>query len=125
MNNEIFQNVFDLIQPLLPNNWKKMMLFVGYTAGSYTMKYYTSNEKGEFIDCFSQKGINKSQLIKLFMNIDKVLSAERKKLDDKNRWTVLTMSVACDGAMKTEFDYADISENAIAYEQNWKEKYIK
>ena len=26
--------------------------------------------------------------------------------------------------MKTEFDYSDISENAIAYEQNWKTKYI-
>lgn len=124
MNNEIFQNVFDLIQPLLPNNWKSMILFVGYTAGSYTMKYYSSNESGEFTDCFSQKGINKTQLIKLFMRIDKVLSAERKKLDDKNRWTVLTMSATCDGAMRTEFDYADISENAIAYEQSWKEKHI-
>lgn len=125
MNNEIFQNIFDILQPAFPNKWKKMVLFVGYTAGSYTMKYYTADDKGEYTDCFSQKGVNKAQLIKLFMNIDKVVAPERKKLDDKNKWTVLTMSVTNDGSMKTEFDYADISENAIAYEQKWKEKYIK
>lgn len=125
MNNEVFQNIFDLIQPLLPNKWSKMILFAGYTAGSYTMKYYTADEKGEYTDCFSQSGVNKTQLIKLFMSLDKVLCGERKKLDDKNRWTVLTMTVSNDGTMKTEFDYSDISENAIAYEQAWKEKYIK
>jgi hypothetical protein len=59
------------------------------------------------------------------MDINKVLSAERKTLDDKNKWTVMTMIVDADGNMKTEFDYTDISENAIAYERNWKEKYIK
>lgn len=125
MNNEIFQNIFDIIQPTLPNSWKKMVLFVGYTAGSYTMKYYTADEKGEYIDCFSQKEINKVQLIKLFMRIDRVVGPERKKLDEQNKWSVLTMTVTNDGNMKTEFDYADISENVIAYERNWKEKYIK
>lgn len=59
------------------------------------------------------------------MSIDKVVASERQKLDDKNKWTVLTMSVTNDGSMKTELDYTDISENAIAYEQKWKEKYIK
>lgn len=125
MNNEIFQNIFDIIQPTLPNSWKKMVLFVGYTAGSYTMKYYTADEKGEYTDCFSQKEINKVQLIKLFMRIDRVVGPERKKLDEQNKWSVLTMTVTNDGNMKTEFDYADISENVIAYERSWKEKYIK
>lgn len=125
MNNEIFQNIFDIVQPLLPDSWNKMVLFVGYTAGSYTMKYYTADVKGEYTDCFSQEGINKAQLIKLFMNIDKVVGPERKKLDERNKWTVLTMTVTNDGKMTTEYDYSDISENAIAYEQKWKEKYIK
>ena len=125
MNNEIFQNIFDIIQPTLPNSWKKMVLFVGYTAGSYNMKYYTADEKGEYTDCFSQKEINKVQLIKLFMRIDRVVGPERKKLDEQNKWSVLTMTVTNDGNMKTEFDYADISENVIAYERSWKEKYIK
>lgn len=125
MDKEIFQEVFDKLIPILPMGWKKLVLYVGYTSGSYTMKYYTSDAKGTYTDCFSQSGTNKTQLIKLFMSIDNILQVERTKLDAKNKWTVLTMVVETDGSMKTEFDYADISENAIAYEQSWKRKYIK
>ena len=59
------------------------------------------------------------------MSIDKIVGADRRKLDEKNQWTVMTMIVSEDGIMTTDFDYSDISENAIAYEKNWKEKYIK
>jgi hypothetical protein len=125
MDSEIFQKIIDKLIPLLPNEWEKLIFFVGYTSGSYTMKYYTSDGKGIYTDCFSQSGVNRMQLIKAFMSIDEILQAERSKLDDKNKWTVLTMMVGSDGSMKTEVDYVDISENAIAYEQSWKRKYIK
>lgn len=125
MNNEIFQNVFDIISPVLPKGWKKMILYVGYTVGSYSMKYYTTDGKNAYTDCFSQKSVNKAQLIRLFIDIDKVLSAERKTLDDMHRWSVMTMIVDSAGGMKTEFDYTDISENSITYEKNWEEKYVK
>ena len=59
------------------------------------------------------------------MAIDKELSAERKTLDEKNRWNVLSLIVEADGRMKAEYDYVDISENSIEYEQMWKEKYLK
>lgn len=125
MDNNVFQNIFDILHPVLPKGWKKMVLYVGYTTGSYTMKYYTSDDKGVYTDCFSQQGVNKAQLIKLFMNIDKVVGTERKRLDEKSKWSVMTMIVCSDGTMKTEFDYSDIGDNAISYEQSWKEKYIK
>ena len=125
MNNAIFKKIFDMLQPVLPKEWKKLVLYVAYTAGSYTMKYYTSDTNGVYTDCFRQKNINKTQLINLFMHIDKVVESERKKLDDKNKWSVMTMIVDIDGGMKSEFEYEDISENAIAYEQSLKEKYIK
>lgn len=125
MNDEIFQKVFDELQPVLPNDWKKLILFVGYTVGSYTMKLYTSDENNIFTDCFSQKESNKARLIKLFMNIDKILETERKIFDDKDKWTVMTMIVDANGNMKTEFDYVDLGENAIAYEQSWKKRNLR
>lgn len=124
MDNKVFQEVFDMLQPFLPSDWKKMVLFIGYTTGSYSMKFYTCNSVGKYIDCFSQGGVSKAKLIQLFMAIDKRLAKDRKELDDKNKWSVMTMIVNSDGSMKTEFDYADISENFIAYEQKWKEKYL-
>lgn len=37
----------------------------------------------------------------------------------------MTMIVTSDGNLKVEFDYTDISENSIEYEQKWKKKYIR
>lgn len=34
------------------------------------------------------------------------------------------MTVESDGRMKTEFDYGDHSEDLIAYEAEWKKKYL-
>lgn len=124
MDNKVFQEVFEMIQPFLPKVWEKMILFVGYTVGSYSMKFYTYNSQSEYIDCFSQEGASKAKLIPLFRSIDRRLSKERKALDDKDKWSIMTMIVNSDGSMKTEFDYSDISENFIAYEQKWKEKYL-
>ena len=123
MSNDVLQKIFDTIEPVLPEDWKKMILFIGYTAGSYTMKYYTSDNTGKYTDCFSLEGVNRSQLTKVFMGINKILKTERDKLDEKNKWSVMTMIVSSDGKMRAEFDYSDISENAIAYERKWKEKY--
>ncbi len=123
MDNKIFQEVFNILQSVLPQKWEKVCFFAGYTKGSYTMKYYTYNN-GTYVDCFSQKEISRTQLIKGFMSIDKVLSTERKELDEEHRWSVMTMIVSADGSMKSEFDYDDISENAIQYERDWERKYL-
>ena len=124
MDNKVFQDIFDILQPVLPKEWKKFLLFIGYTEGSYTMKYYICNDSGVYIDCFSQKEVSRAQLIRIFMNIDKIVSPQRKELDEKSRWTVMTMIVSADGSMKSEFDYDDISENAIQYERDWERKYL-
>ncbi|GMO02926.1 hypothetical protein LSA36186_11750 [Lachnoanaerobaculum sp. JCM 36186] len=123
MDNKIFQEVFDILQSVLPTKWERVCFFAGYTEGSYTMKYYTYYN-GMYVDCFSQEEISRTQLIKLFMSIDKLLSPERKKLDEEHRWTVMTMIVGADGSMKSEFDYKDISEIAIQYEREWESKYL-
>lgn len=125
MKNEIFQKVVDVLQPVLPAGWKKMILYVAYTEGSYSMKYYTSDQSGIYTDCFSQESASKAELISVFMRIDKILAPERKLLDNNHKWSVMTMIVEANGNMKTEFAYDDISENTIAYEKKWKERYMK
>lgn len=123
MENNIFQNVFDLIQDYLPDGWNKTVLFVGYTTGSYTMKFYTKINS-DYIDCFRFEGVAKTDLIKTFMKIDTLLKAERNRLPEKDKWTIFTMSVDSTGAMKTFFDYEDHSEDMIAFEKEWEKKYL-
>jgi hypothetical protein len=124
MNNKVFQDIFDRIQDYLPVGWKRMIFFAGYTEGSYSMKFYSQDEKGEYLDCFNMQGITKGQLVKLFMDIDKVLSKERIDLDDKQKWSFFTMIVEVNGAMKAEFDYEDHTNDMISYEKQWREKYL-
>lgn len=123
MDENIFQNVWDKLQDVLPEEWKKVIFYAGYMTGSYSMKFYTYFDDGSYKDCFSLPNVEQMQLISLFMDIDKILSKERKALGNE-KWTVFTMVVDDKGNMKTDFDYTDISENAIAYEREWKKKYL-
>lgn len=119
-----FQSVFDSLQPVLPATWNKVVFYAGYTAGSYSMKYYVDLGNGQFMDCFNLPGANKGQIVKAFLSINRALSSNRKSLNGNNVWTVFTMIVDAHGNMKTEFDYTDMSENTIAYEKAWKKKYL-
>lgn len=124
MNNSVYQEIFDVLQSVLPSNWNKVLLFIGYTDGSYTMKYFVQDICGDYIDCFKQDGISRIQLIKLFMHIDEIIAPQRNAMDKNSRWTVMTMKVDAEGNMNAEFDYTDISDNTIQYEMEWESKYL-
>ena len=124
MEKSIFQTVFDKLIDFLPKGWKNVIFFAGYTNGSYTMKFYTKNNNKEYMDCFNMPGVSKASLIKLFMEIDKTLSAQRNDLGSDKAWTVFTMRVDSDGNMKTDYDYNDHSEDMVAYEEEWANKYL-
>ena len=124
MDDILFQEIFNEVEPVLPDGWQKFALYIGYALGRYSMKYYTAGADGVYTDCFKQ-GISKAQLIKIFMNIDRRIEPVRNALDGKDKWTVMTMLVTSDGHMRAEFDYMDISENMISYEREWGKKYLK
>lgn len=118
----MFQDIFDKLQDVMPKGWKRVAFLACYTNGSYSMKYYVDNGQSGYVDCFTLYSNNTTALIKLFMSIDKIISAERNALDENERWSVISMVVDYTGNMKTEFDYADINENTISYEDEWKQK---
>ena len=124
MNDKIFQDVFDLVYPVLPQDWEKAALFAEYTEGSFSIKFYCK-KNGTYIDCFNMNTISRADLTQLFWKIHKILSKERASLDDKNRWTVFTMMVEADGKMRADFDYEDHSEDMISFEREWEKKYLQ
>lgn len=124
MNEKLFQDIFDKLQEVLPEGWSRIAFYAGYTKGSYSMKYYVDDGCGEYIDCFSLNSVNKAKNIHLFVSIDKIISQARGKLDEKNKWNVLSMFINSNGKINANFDYTDISENSIEYEQEWKKRYL-
>ena len=124
MNEKLFQIIFDKLQEVVPVKWYKIVFYAGYTKGSYSMKYYVDMGNGKYIDCFSLDGISNMQLMKLFVSIDKEIAEVRTKLDELEKWNVLTMIIDSKGSFKTDFDYNDISDNSISYEKDWKKRYL-
>ncbi len=117
--------MFDKLQDFLPKAWKEVIFYANYTSGSYSMKFYTNAGNNKYIDCFSLPEINRVQLIKAFMNIDKELSSERNSLSDNDKWNTFTMIVDSQGHMKTDFDYVSTEESTIEYEREWEKKYLR
>lgn len=124
MNNEMFQDMFDKLQDGIPESWDKVILYVAYFEGSYTMKYFVRENKGEYVDCYNLEGMSNSKLIKLFMALDKIIAPEREALGEK-KWSVMTLVVDSEGNFNTDFDYKDISADSLTYEEKWEKKYLK
>lgn len=125
MNELLFQNIFDKLQTALPSDWVNTVFYASYSEGSYSMKYFVDFGDGKYVDCFTINNNTNMQLAKLFVEIDKEISLVRETLDSKNKWNVITLKVGKDGEFKAYFDYDDISEKMVTYEQLWKEKYLK
>lgn len=124
MNEELFQSIFEQLQGILPDEWKKVIFYAGYSEGSYNMKFYVDIGDGNYKDCFELETISKMQLVKLFMSIDKIITEIRNNLEKEKRWTVLTMVVDADGNFKADYDYVNLNEVFVSYEQEWKKRYL-
>jgi len=120
-----YQKIVDVLQEILPPKWKKVIFYAAYTTnGSYVMKYYIDLGDGTYTDCYTLEQFSRSQLVKAFMSIDKLIATVRNDLNEKDKWSVITIMLDENGTFKTNFDYANIDESTIEYQKKWKKKYI-
>ncbi len=124
MKNELYQQIFNELQKVLPKEWSSVVFYAEYSSGSYSMKYYVKNGTGKFTDCYKLSGLSKAQIVKTFIDLDKIITPVRKELPEKDKWSIMTMILDSKGEFKVEFDYTDISENSIIYKREWEKKYI-
>lgn len=124
MDNGIFQSIYEKLIPVLPQNWKTIVFRADYTKGSYSMKFYVDFGGGTYIECYNLANISRSALIKAFMDVNAIISTERRKLQDKDLWSVMTVIMGAEGSFRGEFDYRVIDENMISYQDEWEKKYI-
>ena len=120
-----YQNIFNTLQGVLPDDWHKVVFYPQYGENSYSMKYFVDSGDGVYTECFKLKGISKKDIIKAFAVIDSQIMPVRKELSKKDTWSVMTLIVDDEGNFKADYEYEDISEDSIGYYQRWKEKYLK
>lgn len=124
MDTEMYQNILDSLQEVLPENWEKLVFYSNYFQGSYSMKYYVKGNDGKYVDCFSMHGVSKEDLMNLFREIDKIIMPVRTKLREKDKWSVLTLTLDKDGRFHAEYDFTDFPEGTITYERGWEKIYL-
>lgn len=123
MDEKYLQEIFSVLEGVLPLKWNNVAFYASYSTGSYSMKYFVDCGQG-YIDCFSLAEVKRTQVIRAFLSIDKIISAKRNSLDEKNRWNLIGIFVDSAGKINVEFDYSNINENYIEYEQDWKAKHL-
>lgn len=118
-----YQDIFDTLQEVLPDDWRKVVFYAEYGENSYSMKYFVDTGNGEYTDCFKLKDISKQDIIKAFAVIDSKIMPVRRELSKKDTWSVMTIVIDDKGNFKADYEYS--SEGLTEHYEKWKEKYLK
>lgn len=126
MTESIFQIIYNIIEPTLPNNWERVVLFSAFTPGSSETKYFVKkyNEEG-YLDCFALME-DGQDIFPVLFEIYTAISKEREtNINDNQKWTVMIITIEADGNFESVFDYSDDYKNNEAYKDQWAKKYLK
>lgn len=122
MESKVFDKVLEELLNVVPAGWKKIAFYAEYESGSYSMKYYVDMGDGKYKDCFDIAP--EKDIIKTFLKIDRIFSEERKKIAEKELWTVVSIFFSAEGKVKALYDYQNVQDNSIEYFEKWKKKHL-
>lgn len=117
----VYQNIYEELSRYLMPGWKKLVVYLEYGNASYSFSFFIQNSN-EYVKCYNLPNVSDEELVKSFSKIDKIVSTERKKVDET--WSNMTMVVDNTGSMHTDFDYTDLSQGNYQYKKDWKKKYL-
>ena len=123
MDNKIFQLIFDELSKFLPNDWKKLVVYLEHGEDSYSYSFYVMTNK-EYVKCFNLENVSEESIMKSFSKIEKAVSKERSHLSSEHKWSNMTMLVEATGKMKSFYDYTDLSKGTYAYKKEWKKRFL-
>ena len=89
MNTIPVQKIYEILAPLLPDNWQEFVLYMRYEEESFVMKYYVQMGDGKYVECFKLKDIKRKEIFDAFMDIDDLIDPIRRKLKEKDKWKTM------------------------------------
>lgn len=122
---KMLQSIASTLENTLPSDWSTVAFYAELSEGAFSMEYFVKQAEGKsFIKCFDLPGIEKAQLMKDFLALNKVISAERSALKADKRWGSMTLVLQSNGKFKVEYDYSDMTDKPYARKQAWKKRYL-
>ena len=119
-----YQRIYELIAPFFPDDWQRTVLFMEYGESSYTMKFYIKDQSGNYLDCFDLPYASEDDVMNAFEEIDQLVYPARAQLNEKDKWTLMTMVILSSGKFHVDFCYDDLSENYMSFLKQWKAQYL-
>ena len=123
MTEIVYERLYKVVVPTLPNAWTKIIIYAAFVKDSCDIKYYVKVNDGSVYDCF-QLQINPKQIFDILAQIHHELAIARNPLSPDKRWNGVTIVIENDGAFHADFDYDELTLNAGVNEQ-WTQKYLK
>ena len=109
MNENVFQTCVDCLMNLLPDGWKRMSFYHCYCDDGNGFGFYVDLGEGFFF--YLDKYNYSREVVTCFGDVAYILGEERKKLDDKDKWTSMVMILDNEGAFKVNYCYEKMSSN--------------
>lgn len=121
----MFPGIVSILERTLPDDWNTVIFYAKYSDDAFSIEYYVKmRQSNSFIKCFSIPGIERAALLNDFIEIDKVISAERESLDQSKRWSSMTLVLQASGKFRVDYGYDNLDESPYLKKQEWKKKYL-
>ena len=121
---EIYQDLFELMEPELPGNWTEAVLYAEYGESSYEIEFFVKDGEGGVMKCYDLPGAAVDEYYSLFEEMDSILSKDRSDPDKGQPWSTMTMTVKRTGDFKVDYTYDDVLEDPLAAKDSWRKQYL-
>ena len=122
MMDEIYQEIYNTIFPLLPNEWEQIVVRGVFGKEGKEIKYFIRDNTGKYSDCFSL-GVEREIILQTSELIINALDRLRQT-SEKQHWNVATIVINNDGDFKADFDYSNDVLFSNKYDSAWREYYL-
>ena len=125
MDRKVYGLITNELLTVLPQEWKQVIFYGELTEGGFSFDYYVNIEGDLFTQCFKLEEVDRGDILNTFRKIYCIILPLWKSLDKGKQWSTFTFILNRSGVFKAEFDYTNLQENAYAYYQKWRERYLK
>lgn len=119
-----YQEIYNELEQYFPAAWERIVYYAEYGEGVYQMEFFVRDATGKYTKCFDLNGVAMEDLLSSFKKIDRMIKEVRKDLDDKDKWSNLTVIIEKTGEFDAQFDYTNLLDSGYEYKEAWKKKYL-
>lgn len=80
--------------------------------------------RGVWTKCLDLSGATVDELVPTFIEVDGLITSERRSLGAKDRWSCMTLVVTSNGRLRADYEYEDLSDSSFEHKEAWKHRYL-